>query len=72
MSNINKLRGLMKEKGFTVDQLAIETGINRSTLYRRLKDGGAEFTLEEVAAIRRALGMSDEDTRLIFFDNTVA
>lgn len=72
MSNINKLRGLMVEKGFTVDQLAIETGINRSTLYRRLKDGGAEFTLEEVAAIRRALGMSDEETRLIFFDNTVA
>ncbi len=72
MSNINKLRGLMVEKGFTVDQLAIETGINRSTLYRRLKDGGAEFTLEEVAAIRRALGMSDEETRLIFFDSTVA
>lgn len=72
MSNINKLRGLMVEKEFTVDQLAIETGINRSTLYRRLKDGGAEFTLEEVAAIRRALGMSDEETRLIFFDSTVA
>lgn len=72
MSNINKLRGLMVEKGFTVDQLAIETGINRSTLYRRMKDGGAEFTLEEVAAIRRVLGMSDEETRLIFFENPVA
>lgn len=67
MSNINKLRGLIVEKGFTLDRLAIETGINRSTLYRRLKEGGAEFTLEEIQSIRRVLGMTDEETKAIFF-----
>lgn len=67
MSNINKLRGLIVEKGFSIDRLAQEAGINRSTLYRRLKEGGAEFTLEEVQSIGRVLGLNAEEMKLIFF-----
>lgn len=65
--NTNKLRGKMVENGLTVDTLANEMNIDRSTLYRKL-DAGEKFTVGEARKIKDILGLSNEEASAIFLD----
>ena len=67
MVNISKLRGRIVERGFTVEELAKETKIERSKLYRRLLGNGKDFTIEEASAISKALKLNGKDVNEIFF-----
>ncbi len=72
MVNVNALRGKIVEKGFTVEELAKELGVDRATLYRRLNKDGENFTIKEADAIVKTLGLSKEEANNIFFKQFVA
>lgn len=72
MVNIDKLRGAMKERRVSVEELATSIGIDCSTLYRRLSDGGDTFTIKEVNKIVSALELNAETATAIFFNSIVA
>ena len=67
MANINKLRGAMAERGYSLKRLADETQINRRTLRRRM-NSGYDFKIKEVEAIRDVLSLTTEETAMIFFE----
>lgn len=72
MVNIDKLRGVMREKRITVEMLADAIGINRATLYRKFNGGGEAFTVGEVSAICKHLELDANTGMSIFFDFSVA
>jgi len=63
--NINKLKGKIVEKEMNVETLASKIGLDRSSLYRKLNDC-EKLTIGEVAKIKDALEMTDEDACEIF------
>lgn len=65
MVNVNKLKGAIVEHEKTVEALAKEIGIDRVTLYRKLK-GESDFTIGEADAIVKSLSLSAEDAKAIF------
>lgn len=64
--NMKKLRMLMYANGFGIQKLSKESGIKQATLYRRLSNGGNSFTIEEIAKISSALGLSSTEIVEIF------
>lgn len=70
ITNINKLKGKMVEKGFNQEKLAISTKINKSTLSRKLKTGN--FLIGEVIEIAKVLELTPEEVMNIFFYESVA
>ena len=64
--NVKMLKGKMTEKGFNVERLAEQLGMNRSTLYRKL-NGGEKITIGEATKIKNLLKLSNDDARAIFF-----
>ncbi|NQJ68553.1 XRE family transcriptional regulator [Streptococcus suis] len=67
MVNINRLKGLIVEKQATHEGLASELGINRTTFYRRMNNGGTDFTVYEVQKIVESLALTKEEAMSIFF-----
>ena len=72
MVNVNKLKGKIVEKGLTIRGLATDIGLDPSTLYRKIGDGGDSFTIGEVKKIVDALSLSAEEASGIVFDRDVA
>lgn len=72
MVNINKLKGKIVENGLTIRGLAASIGIDPSTLYRKIGDGGETFTIGEVKKIAEVLSLSADEATNIFFDRYVA
>jgi len=70
--NIRKLKGKIVERQTSIEKLAEHLGIDRSTLYRKLGDGGESLTIREVNAIVKALNLSLEEANAIFFSQFVA
>ena len=60
----------LKEKiaaaNLTQDSLAINIGMNPSTLYRKIKGGGEGFTVGEIHRLVDELHLSDKDAQAIF------
>ncbi|WP_017767704.1 phage repressor protein [Streptococcus agalactiae] len=71
MVNIQKLKGLIVEKGTTQQAIADSIGVDRSTFYRKMKNGGT-FSVEEAGNIALAVPLTKEEAIDIFFGNTVA
>lgn len=71
MVDTNKLKGVIVEKGKTQQTVAQEIGIDRSTFYRKMKNGG-EFSIGEVAKMAEVIPLSDSEAITIFFNNKVA
>ena len=69
---INKLKGKIVEKGFTVESLATAINISKATMYRKLKDGGDTFSIEEAFLMARELKLTCEEINSIFFDQNIA
>lgn len=71
MVDVSKLKGKIIEKNTTQEVLAHSIGMNRSTFYRKMKQGG-NFSIDEVNRIVTTLHLSKEDAVSIFFGDFVA
>ena len=72
MINVLKLRARMVEKGYNMTRLAGCLGMDRSSLYRKLKASGETLTIREAGDIIDALHISGRDVTTIFFHRNVA
>ena len=63
--NINKLKGKIVERGMNVEQLADAMGINRASMYRKLKKA-EKITIGEALKIREILQLSNAEACEIF------
>lgn len=63
--NANKLNGKIVEKGMTKEGLAMVIGVDRATLFRRIKNN--KLLLSDVHKIIKALDLTTEETLNIFF-----
>ena len=64
--NITKLKETVNNKNTTMEALAYDLGVARSTLYRRLKKGSSGITLKDALTISKSLALSDEEISYIF------
>ena len=62
--NINKLNGMIVEKGMTKDGLAQSIGVDRATFYRRLKNNS--LRLIDVHRICEAMHLTIDEAISIF------
>ena len=58
MTDIELLKQCIEDSGMRMNAIAEKSGINRVTLYARLK-GKGEFTATEIVGLARALHMTD-------------
>ncbi len=65
--NVPELKRTIVEKNTTMEAVASALGINRSTLYRKLKSGPAGITLRDAHYICEYLQLSENETRNIFW-----
>jgi len=72
MVNINKLKGKIVENDLTIEKLADEVGIDRSTLYRKINNKGESFTIKEADLIAKALNLTAAEVNAVFFSQFVA
>lgn len=72
MVNVNKLKGKIVEMGMSVEDIAREIGIDKSTFYRKLNSSGDTFLIRECDIICRLLDLSKEEVNAIFFSQYVA
>lgn len=63
--NANKLKGKIFEKGLNVAKTADLTGINKSSLYRKL-NGFDKFTVNEAVQLKEVLGLTNLEALEIF------
>ena len=68
--NANKLRGKVVESGLSMGELAAKIGIDRSSLYRKIKE--RSFTVREASLISKELKLTKDDVMSIFFNDYVA
>jgi len=64
--NIERLKETVVSRNTTLEALAYELGINRSTLYRKLRRGQSAITLKDASTISRSLGLSPMEQVSIF------
>lgn len=72
MVNINKLKGKMREKNITQENLADFVGVSKSTISRKFKNNGNDFSIEEAKKITEALGIDSDEAMEIFFDRRIS
>lgn len=60
----------MIEQGISIDDLAAHIGVNRSTIYRRFKDGS--FSVSEADKIAKLLNLDGIEVANIFFARDIA
>jgi transcriptional regulator with XRE-family HTH domain len=68
MTDIERLKRIMSDSGMTVTAIADKSGIERTTLYNRLK-GTGEFTASEIVGLARALHLTKKERDQIFLTN---
>lgn len=65
--NIPKLKSKIVEKGKTHEAVANAIGIDKSTFYRKLKNGGDGFTIGEIHRMEKEIPLTKEESIDIFF-----
>lgn len=68
MVNVEKLKSTITDKNSTPNKLANDIGIDRATLYRKLKKSES-FNIGEVEKIKASLKLTKEETVDIFFND---
>ena len=63
--DLNRLKGKIIEKGWTVETLAEHIGVERSSMYRKLNNF-EKITIGEAKRIKDALDLSNEEASSIF------
>lgn len=66
MVNSAKLKGLIAENGLSQAQVARNIGMNPKTFYQKMFNG--VWKSNELAALKQALKMSDQQAINIFFN----
>lgn len=68
MTTFNKNKFLAKviERGYTVADIALKLGINRSTLYRKI-NMETDFTRNEISTLKECLNINLDEMNEIFF-----
>ncbi len=69
--NKNLLETIMKKRGISLSALSKKTGILRLILIIKIA-GLAEFSAGEIVKISKALFLTDEEMRKIFFEEKVS
>lgn len=70
--NKNELEAMMKRHGDTGGELAEYLGIARSTFSAKINEkNGAEFTQNEIVAIKRKYNLNPAEVDIIFFAEKV-
>ncbi len=64
--NISRLKETVILKNTTMESLAYDMGVDRSTLYRKLKKGSSGITLRDAMNIAKSLNLSEAETDSIF------
>lgn len=72
MTNVDKLKGVIKEKRLTPEKVAEKIGIDKSTMYRKLSNGGEDFTIKQADLISQILNLNATEAQSIFFSQFVA
>ena len=72
ITNVDKLKGVIKEKRMTPEKVANRIGIDKSTMYRKLNNGGDEFTIKQADVISEILGLTGDEAQAIFFSQYIA
>lgn len=70
MFNYSKLKGRIKEKGFTQEDIANNLGINKSTISLRLNNQSL-FVQDEINEIIKLLEIPGEEIKEYFFEEKV-
>lgn len=65
--NTQKIKGKIRELGYTQKQFAEALGIDISTLNRKLNASAKSFTMGEVYKITQLLSLSPQECNEIFF-----
>ena len=63
----NKLKAKIIERGMNVEELASAIGMDKTTMYRKLRDI-EKFTVGDVAKIKEKLELTSDETCAIFID----
>lgn len=71
MVNIRKLKAKLVEKDISIIELANVLGIDKSTVYRKLNKSGENFTVKDIGKISKALSLTYDDIKSIFFIDIV-
>ncbi len=71
MVDTNKLKGAIVANGKDQKQVAKEIGIDKSTFYRKMKEGGS-FSVGEAAKMAELIPLTDAEAIAIFFNGKVA
>ncbi len=69
MVNINKLKGVIVEKGLTQSEMAKKMGISDRTFYNKMKR--RVFNSDEIIEMASILAIGEKDVIAIFFDQDV-
>lgn len=72
MVNVNRLKGKIVENGMNIGDLAEKIGVDRATMYRKIKSRGESISIGEANKIIDVLGLSIDEANSIFFDRGVA
>lgn len=67
MATIDKLKKAIDDSGMTMVTIAKRSGIERPTLYNRLR-GVGDFTATEINGLTKALRLTREQREDIFFN----
>ena len=65
-TSMNRLRGKIRERGLTQQQVSEKIGIDPSTFYRKLASGGLAFTVGEMHKLADVLQLTPEESTQIF------
>lgn len=72
MTDTNKLRGKIAERGLTQEKLTDMIGMNKATMSRKMRDPNDDFTIKQADKISRALQLTSDEAMAIFFSQFVA
>lgn len=65
-ASMNRLRGVIRERGLTQQEVSEKIGIDPSTFYRKLASGGLAFTVGEMHQLADILQLTPEESAQIF------
>lgn len=65
--DVNRLKGKVVERGLTGEKMAKSIGVDQSTYYRKIGEGGGSFTIAQAIAISNILSLSEKERTDIFF-----
>lgn len=71
MVNLSKLKEIIDGKSTTYKDVADLIGIDKSTFYRKIKNGG-DFSVKEAQKMVEGMSLTKEEAIEIFFNNSVA